>query len=303
MTNITNIEMQTFWLEQQTGPVSNQEISEEILPMVKAVELVDFPSDLDEQIGLIREKAQAVRELRILNPEKLYFKKNSLIAHRESKQRSERLSETILQMSTERVHAQTVGRINLISIHLGLFNNIEVLIFVEDGWEVLPARMFDLVQLRHLEICNSRISKLPSEMKNFQKLERLTLVLPKCTQFPEVIGELTNLKYLHIVGSFTTIPPKVLEMLTSLEVLSIQAPLIELPENFPKIPSLKKLCLMQTDIVEIPDSIQNLVGLEKVVLKFNTKLSGEKLFALTNLSKLKVMQYIPDIFVVMESFF
>jgi len=130
--------------------------------------------------------------------------------------------------------------------------------------------VFELTNLKHLEICSKEMKILPSNISRLEKLTTLSLHGNSISAIPQSI---TNLKFLTIIdltfNSLKELPDSICQMI-QLEELRLSSNLLEtLPDNISKLVNLKHLSIDCNYITVLPDTIVELKQLTFLDLDCN----------------------------------
>ena len=130
--------------------------------------------------------------------------------------------------------------------------------------------VFELTNLKHLDIYMKDMKILPSNISRLDKLTELSLFGNRISAIPKSI---TKLKYLTTLdlsfNKLKELPDSTCQM-TQLKVLKLTSNLLEkLPNNIYNLSNLKSLCIDCCYITELPDTIVLLKQLEVLDLDCN----------------------------------
>ena len=149
--------------------------------------------------------------------------------------------------------------------------------------------LFFLQQLRHLNLCNTKLRNLHPAIGSLANLVYLNL---SCNQDLTIvtnsIGALIMLKKLYLSETKISKLPKSIASLTQLELLDLRESKLEhLPNSIGKLVHLRKLLLCNSEVENLPDSIGDLKMLKELDLS-GTKISTlpESIGSLTQLELL-----------------
>jgi hypothetical protein len=186
---------------------------------------------------------------------------------------------------------------------LGSTLDLEILQLENCNLFSLPDIIFEMRNLKCLNVSHNNISSLSGKIGNLSKLEKLNLVSNKLTVLPDELFSLINLKSLFMgnfkfcglicvccdyIGQKTTgndIPyiSRNIQKLQKLETLMISSMgLKALPVELGNIPSLLSIYCAHNDIYHIPD---------KILALPNLKNNGLLVFGNPVIKKLPFMQY------------
>jgi Leucine-rich repeat (LRR) protein len=151
---------------------------------------------------------------------------------------------------------------NPIALQLDLFPNLTELVLGDEMSEV-PASLYDLTQLTHLEIYSAGLSEISPAIGNLVNLEFLNLSSNEGLEtLPNEMGNLVNLSELNLNACSFSELPVCLGNLTALTSLDVQYnPLVTIPEFAGNWVNLTHLYLSNTGISELPASLSNCVNL------------------------------------------
>ena len=134
----------------------------------------------------------------------------------------------------------------------------------------IPPEIYDLEQLKYLDLKWNVLTDLPDEISRLQELAGLNLSGNRFKTFPEAVLCLKNLKTLVLSrNQLSQIPDSIsrLQSLTRL-YLSYNA-LTEIPDSIGNLENLTELYISCNKITRIPPSITRLKRLEKLDLNYN----------------------------------
>ncbi len=104
----------------------------------------------------------------------------------------------------------------------------------------IPQEIFNLKNLKVLDLSKNKIQEIPSAIAKLTQLEVLDLSKNKIETFNKEIGQLTNLKILRISRNNLVAIPAEIENLQKLEVLDLwDNDLVGFPDNISKLEMLK----------------------------------------------------------------
>jgi internalin A len=182
--------------------------------------------------------------------------------------------------------------------------------------QFLPESIFELTQLKILNVDNQFLQEIPAALQNLNQLTYLSLsgqftTIPKgieyLTQlthlelsgpfknFPEQIAHLSQLNYLDLDGYFDTIPSGI-EYLTQLTHLGLSGPFRNFPEQIAHLSQLNHL-VIHGQFDTIPDQIGELSQLIRLSLSGPFRNFPEQIARLSQLNHLIIhsqFDTIPD---------
>jgi hypothetical protein len=124
------------------------------------------------------------------------------------------------------------------------------------GLAELPDTLFDLSQLRKLELHGNRLSALPDAIGRLTRLERLNLPGNQLRALPETIGRLTRLTFLGLSRNQLRVLPESLGLLTRLKLLYLDRnQLSTLPESLRHLSGLERLFLHGNERLGLPPDV------------------------------------------------
>ncbi len=153
---------------------------------------------------------------------------------------------------------------------------------------VFPVAIFQLKELRKLEISACQLRSIPENIGDLKKLEILVLSDNQLETLPEGISKLTKLLELDLSNNaFDKFPREVLA-LKKLERLLLQKNKIRtIPKTIARLKQLKKLNASSNKLRQIPPALTSLDKLESLRLSSNfLKGLPEKIGSLKHLKKL-----------------
>ncbi|MFM2135189.1 MAG: scribbled planar cell polarity protein [Bacteroidota bacterium] len=119
---------------------------------------------------------------------------------------------------------------------------VEVLVLKGRKLDSIPADIFRMVNLIHLDLSRNKIDSLPAEIGMLTRLEHLDLSNNKLESLPEEIGKLTSLHYLKLNRNVIRQLPPAIGELSELEVLELwDNELEDLPDEIGKLQNLRLL--------------------------------------------------------------
>jgi leucine-rich repeat protein SHOC2 len=139
------------------------------------------------------------------------------------------------------------------------------------GLTTLPESIGSLVNLRILKISGNNIDKLPRSIGNLVKLTELDLSDNKLISLPENIGSLSRVKILKINGNNIKKLPKSTENFAKLTELNLSGNrLTSLPKNIGNFTKLRWLSISTMSLKKLPSSIGNLINLTYLDVSANS---------------------------------
>ena len=171
-------------------------------------------------------------------------------------------------------------------VELDLINNWSTK--EENKLTIIPPQVFELTQLKSLNLCSNRIEEIPESIGNLTQLNQLDLTDNRIKNIPEVICNLTNLTDLSLSWNKIGNIPELIGNLTNLTELYLAMNIIkEIPQSITNLTKLRELYLNSNEIRELPESIVNLTNLKELDLSYNEiRELPESIVNLTNLNKL-----------------
>lgn len=165
-------------------------------------------------------------------------------------------------------------------IRLWLFNFTKNIKFTEGDLEIndndqtyIPDLLWNMTNLRTLEIIGSNLPFLPGKISYLKKLVKLNLHDNNLTELAEAIGILKHLQTLNLGGNNLTVLPESIGNLSNLEILRISGnKLTHLPNSIGNLTKLKDLKFFSNDLTRLPDSIVNLKNLKVIHFRYNPNL-------------------------------
>lgn len=163
--------------------------------------------------------------------------------------------------------------------------------FGKEGKEIkkLPEFIVELQKLRHLSLCDNKITSISKEILNLKNLEYLDLSSNSIRVVPKSIKKLNKLEFLNLDDNKINVLPSEIGVLRELTYLNLRLNQIdELPSALYELRKLKTLNLMNC-YTKLSDEIASLQDLEALNLKCNyIKVIPEALCTLINLRKLNL---------------
>ncbi|MFX0095486.1 MAG: leucine-rich repeat domain-containing protein [Candidatus Hodarchaeota archaeon] len=158
----------------------------------------------------------------------------------------------------------------------------------------LPETVENLTNLIDLSLYNNnlRALTLPSSLFELTNLKKLNLRANRLRHLPLSIGKLENLKALKVSHNRLTTLPPTFGRLTNLRRLELNNnQLKELPDSFGNLTELTLLKISNNNLELLPDEIGNLINLQKISLGHNQlKTLPETFKLLQNLKHLELQQ-------------
>lgn len=152
-----------------------------------------------------------------------------------------------------------------------LFKKIyKIYIGQDPSFSALPVDMSPLINLKELNIYQTKLQQIPPSIYNLSKLEKLILHENNIGSLPGELTLLPNLKELSLASNNIRYLPNNIDDCPVLEELDLtNNPIAILPISVTKIRTLKILRLENTNIKEIPNEIGNLTNLEELRFQYN----------------------------------
>lgn len=139
----------------------------------------------------------------------------------------------------------------------------------------VPQCLYNMPNLRRLNLSENDISELSPEVEFWKKLEALNLSRNKLTALPQMICKLSQLRRLYLNDNlldFDGIPGGI-GKLCNLEIFSASNNHLEMiPEGLCRCGALKKLNLSSNRLITLPDAIHLLSDLDQLDLRNNPNL-------------------------------
>lgn len=134
----------------------------------------------------------------------------------------------------------------------------------------IPDILFDLSELRTLDLHENHIHTIPPEIRKLHVLETIDLAFNDLTEFPLQLLNLRFLRKLNLADNRIKIIPDTINQLINLEVLYIQGNFIKiLPPNIEALQHLIKLDISNNQISELPIQITHLTNLVELYASGN----------------------------------
>lgn len=119
---------------------------------------------------------------------------------------------------------------------------VEVLVLRSRKLDSIPAEIFRMKNLIHLDLSRNRIDSIPPEIGQLNRLEHLELSNNRLEALPEEIGRLTSLRYLGLNRNLVRQLPPTIGDLSELEVLELwDNELEDVPDEIAKLQNLRLL--------------------------------------------------------------
>ncbi|HMQ82935.1 MAG TPA: leucine-rich repeat domain-containing protein [Saprospiraceae bacterium] len=133
--------------------------------------------------------------------------------------------------------------------------------------KVIPARLAELPQLEMLDLSGNDIRELPDALRQLRQLKRLYLNRNKISDLPEWIGEFSFLEHLYLNDNQLSELPDAIGQLKNLKHLSVQDNLLKkLSAELGQLTALEVLCLSGNPIARLPSSFQQLLKMDRFEL-------------------------------------
>lgn len=134
----------------------------------------------------------------------------------------------------------------------------------------IPPALFQLKNLKHLDLTYNPIQELPTEIGALSGLTELQLQNTKLESLPASIGQLKQLIILGLGNNNLQTLPTEFGQLKSLKGLNLSGNnLTHLPASIGKLTNLKFVTLLQNELTELPDELAQLNQLEILTLSSN----------------------------------
>ena len=134
----------------------------------------------------------------------------------------------------------------------------------------IPAVIFDLTNLKHLDLIECSLEEIPEEITSLKKLQKLRLTGNKGIGKVDNLCELTELTHLYLDKCGLTCLPQRIKSLKKLEIIVLSSNSLEnLPEEFFELKSLERCCLDGNQLQGLSRSIQKLENLQVLILDKN----------------------------------
>jgi len=144
------------------------------------------------------------------------------------------------------------------------------LYLANNNFREIPLVIFELSDLRILELKSNRIELVPARIQNLTNLKDLSLSNNPIANLPPEIGRLTYLEKLSINNMHLRDLPMEVLQITSLKRLIISRNrLTSLPANFGRLINLHTLSVLNNNLTELPASIGQLTRLRRLQIQGN----------------------------------
>lgn len=142
----------------------------------------------------------------------------------------------------------------------------------------LPREIFQLRNLRKLDLYGNCIEVLPESIKVWKKLKKLDLGYNELTYLPHNgIKYLKTLQYFHVGGNLLNHLPRSIRSLKRLRWLNIKENnLTQLPKEIGQCIALKVLNVSKNRLLELHPDVKNLTGTKIYVTVNKVKKSGSE---------------------------
>lgn len=146
-----------------------------------------------------------------------------------------------------------------------LLGTITVLELQVCGLISLPREMYQLRNLKKLDLSQNRIEFLPESIKIWTQLEELNLCCNELTNLPHNgIKYLTNLTNLNVSGNALKCLPRSIKYLTRLKILNLEENYLKkLPKEIGQCTSLEVLTVSSNQLSQLPKELKELISLVK----------------------------------------
>jgi len=152
-------------------------------------------------------------------------------------------------------------------------------------WAELPNELWELINLKWIDLSMNSFSSIPAEIVSLKNLEVLNLNENEFVDFPNEILWLKNLKDINLWINYLTSIPTNIWTLTNLESLDLGFnSLTTIPDEITTLTNLKNLDLQSNQLTSLPTNIWDLTNLELLFITENPVNSlPSDLFNLTKL--------------------
>ncbi len=156
------------------------------------------------------------------------------------------------------------------------------------GLIAVPDEVFELQQLRVLNLNLNRLTTLPDAVTRLTNLKTLYLSVNQLTTLPDAVTRLTNLTKLDLSDNQLTTLPDAVTRLTNLTTLNLTGnKLTTLPDAVTRLTNLKTLYLSSNQLTTLPDAVTRLTNLTVLFLSDNPLTTlPDAVTRLTNLTTL-----------------
>ena len=128
-----------------------------------------------------------------------------------------------------------------------------------NNFSSLPPKLFELTNLKYLNLTNCQLSCLPPEIGNLTNLTELYLHKNQLSSQPPEIGSLTNLTKLWLSNNkLSSQPPEIGNLINLTELYLHENQLSSLPSEIGNLTNLTKLWLSNNKLSSLPPEMFNL---------------------------------------------
>ncbi|MBN2285882.1 MAG: leucine-rich repeat domain-containing protein [Tissierellales bacterium] len=134
----------------------------------------------------------------------------------------------------------------------------------------IPDRVFQLYNLKFLDLSYNYFSTLPKDIGFLKNLQTLNLSYNKLAQLPEEIGQLLNLKELDLSGnSLIEIPFTIGRLKNLIDLKLTRNKLKKIPANIGELRKLYSLSINHNELSALPKEFVQLKSLNYLDLRYN----------------------------------
>lgn len=157
------------------------------------------------------------------------------------------------------------------------------------GLSKLPAQLFDLSEITHLDLTNNNFSVFPTEVFSLTSLRSFSLSLNPIRKLPEEIGDWKYIEELNFTQTQFDILPDGICDLVSLETLYLGYNRLSLlPERFAELSKLRHLFLHNNEFRFLPRQLEYCSNLETLTIGSKLKKVPKRISRFRSLRRLSL---------------
>lgn len=148
--------------------------------------------------------------------------------------------------------------------------NLTELDLTKLGLTQIPEEVFELTELKMLNLNHNRLTTIPNEIVKLAKLKGLELFDNQLITIPDIIEKLKNLTLLDFGRNHLTSIPELIRKLLNLTAFAVdENQLALIPEFIGELRNLRTLNLDHSQLTTLPESIENLINLNELYISDN----------------------------------
>lgn len=177
-------------------------------------------------------------------------------------------------------------------------------LILQGNIEHLPQSVYEIPNLEHLELFDTRIPTLSADVRKLTKLKKVSIWQPlflsddkpvplHLNEIFEHLSQCKSLKALHLNKNGIQVIPPTISLLQQLQILSAQDNrIVNFPESIYALKNLKALDLGVNQLKEIPKGIGQLTRLKELKLNSNWKNEMDATNLFVEIDQLKELETI-----------